>query len=67
MPVIVLDSVSQKPTSNSPETMKGFPPLPTEYDVASLKPSDPGASAGEEVAARAPALRTAGSIYRGPR
>jgi uncharacterized protein (TIGR03435 family) len=46
MPVIVVDSVSQKPSPNSPEAMKSFPPLPTEFEVASLKPSDPDVSAG---------------------
>jgi uncharacterized protein (TIGR03435 family) len=44
MPVIVVDSVNRKPTGNSPEAMKSFPPLPTEFEVASLKPSDPDAA-----------------------
>jgi uncharacterized protein (TIGR03435 family) len=39
-----VDSVSRKPTENSPEAMKSFPPLPTEFEVASLKPSDPEAA-----------------------
>jgi uncharacterized protein (TIGR03435 family) len=43
MPVIVVDKVNQKPTENSPEAMKSFPPLPTEFEVASLKPTAPGA------------------------
>jgi uncharacterized protein (TIGR03435 family) len=43
MPVIVVDSVNQKPVENSPETAKSFPPLPTEFEVASLKPSAPNA------------------------
>ncbi|HXA49818.1 MAG TPA: TIGR03435 family protein [Candidatus Acidoferrum sp.] len=43
LPVIVVDSVNQKPTENSPETMKSFPPLPTEFEVASLKPTAPDA------------------------
>jgi uncharacterized protein (TIGR03435 family) len=46
MPVIVVDSVNQKPSENSPEAMKSFPPLPTEFEVASLKPSDPNPTAG---------------------
>jgi uncharacterized protein (TIGR03435 family) len=41
MPVIVVDSVNQKPAENSPETAKSFPPQPTEFEVASLKPSAP--------------------------
>jgi uncharacterized protein (TIGR03435 family) len=41
MPVIAVDSVNRKPTENSPEAMKSFPPLPTEFEVASLKPSPP--------------------------
>jgi uncharacterized protein (TIGR03435 family) len=30
---------AQKPTPNSPEVAKAFPPTPTEFDVAELKPS----------------------------
>jgi len=41
MPVYVVDKVDQKPTPNSAEAMKSFPPLPTEFEVASLKPVDP--------------------------
>ena len=44
LPVVVVDHVNQKPTENSPEAMKSFPPLPTEFEVASLKPSAPGAN-----------------------
>jgi uncharacterized protein (TIGR03435 family) len=43
MPVIVVDSVNQKPAANSAETAKSFPPQPTEFEVASLKPSAPNA------------------------
>lgn len=43
LPVIVVDSVNQKPTENSPEAMKSFPPLPAEFEVASLKPTAPDA------------------------
>jgi uncharacterized protein (TIGR03435 family) len=46
MPMIVVDSVKQKPTGNSPDAMKSFPPLPTEFEVASLKPTAPDANAG---------------------
>jgi uncharacterized protein (TIGR03435 family) len=41
MPVIAVDKVDRKPTENSAEAMKSFPPLPTEFEVASLKPSPP--------------------------
>jgi uncharacterized protein (TIGR03435 family) len=46
MPVIVVDQVNQKPTPNSAEAMKSFPPLPTEFEVASLKPTSPDAAGG---------------------
>jgi uncharacterized protein (TIGR03435 family) len=39
MPVVAVDSVNPKPTENSPEVAKSFPPLPTEFDVAEIKPS----------------------------
>jgi uncharacterized protein (TIGR03435 family) len=41
MPVIVVDRVNRTPTPNSPESMKSFPPLPTEFEVASVKPTPP--------------------------
>jgi uncharacterized protein (TIGR03435 family) len=47
MPSIVVDSVNRKPTENSAEAMKSFPPLPTEFEVASLKPSPPDARPGQ--------------------
>lgn len=47
MPVISVDRVNRKPTENSPEAMKSFPPLPTEFEVASLKPSPPVTGGGE--------------------
>jgi uncharacterized protein (TIGR03435 family) len=47
MPTIVVDSVERKPTPNSEEAMKAFPPLPTEFEVASLKPSAPDARGGQ--------------------
>jgi uncharacterized protein (TIGR03435 family) len=46
MPVIVVDKVNQKPTENSPEALKSFPPLPKEFEVASLKPTAPDAAGG---------------------
>jgi uncharacterized protein (TIGR03435 family) len=47
MPAIVVDSVNPTPTANSPEAMKSFPPEPTEFEVASLKPSAPNAPPGQ--------------------
>ena len=48
MPVIVVDSVNQKPTANPPDVLKSFPPLPTEFDVAEIKPAvnPPGGGRG---------------------
>jgi len=43
MPVISVDSSNEKPTENSPDVAKSFPPAPTEFDVAEIKPSQPGA------------------------
>jgi uncharacterized protein (TIGR03435 family) len=43
LPVLVVDTVNRKPTENSAEALKSFPPLPGEFEVASLKPSAPGA------------------------
>jgi uncharacterized protein (TIGR03435 family) len=47
MPTVVVDRVNRKPTENSAEAMKSFPPLPTEFEVASLKPSAPNAPPGQ--------------------
>ena len=43
MPVIVVDSVNQKPTANSPDAAEKLhvPPPPTEFEVADLKPTPP--------------------------
>ncbi|MEO8368979.1 MAG: TIGR03435 family protein [Candidatus Solibacter sp.] len=52
MPVVVVDKVNQKPTENSPEALKSFPPPPTEFDVAEIrpaKPASPGANQRAEV------------------
>jgi uncharacterized protein (TIGR03435 family) len=46
MPVIVIDSVNRKPTDNSPDIAKSFPPLPTEFDVAEIKPTPPDSGGG---------------------
>jgi uncharacterized protein (TIGR03435 family) len=45
LPVIVVDSVNEKPTPNPPDIAKTFP-SPTEFEVAELKPSDPATSGG---------------------
>lgn len=42
--VLLVDSVDQKPTANSPEVAKVLPPLPPpQFDVAVIKPGQPGA------------------------
>jgi uncharacterized protein (TIGR03435 family) len=47
-PVIVVDSVNQKPSANPPGVAEALPaiPAPTEFEVASVKPSDPGGRGG---------------------
>lgn len=47
LPTVVVDSVNRKPTENPTEAIKSFPPLPTEFEVASLKPSAPNAPPGQ--------------------
>jgi hypothetical protein len=44
LPVIVVDSVSQKPTANMPNVAESLhvAPPPTEFEVAELKPTEPG-------------------------
>jgi len=45
MPVIVVDSVNQKPTDNPPGATTALPPPPpAEFEVADIKPSPPGAN-----------------------
>jgi uncharacterized protein (TIGR03435 family) len=48
MPVIAVDSANRKPTENSPDVTKSFPPLPTEFEVAEIKPAvtPPGGGRG---------------------
>ncbi len=42
-PVILVDSVNETPTPNSPDLAKTLPPLPPpEIEVATIKPSPPG-------------------------
>jgi uncharacterized protein (TIGR03435 family) len=40
MPVIAVDSANEKPTDNPAGVEKEFPPIPTEFDAAEIKPSD---------------------------
>ena len=40
-PVIVVDSVNQKPSPNASDVVAKLPPLPTEFEVADIKPSLP--------------------------
>ena len=39
--VVVVDRVNRTPTPNSADAEKAFPPLPTEFDVAAVKPANP--------------------------
>jgi uncharacterized protein (TIGR03435 family) len=41
LPVILVDRVNRTPTANAPDVAKSFPPPPTEFDVAEIKPSAP--------------------------
>jgi uncharacterized protein (TIGR03435 family) len=47
-PVIVVDSVNQKPSENPPGVAEALPPIPvpTEFEVASVKPTDPSVRTG---------------------
>lgn len=49
-PVIVVDSVNEKPTENSPEVTASLPPAPpAEFEVAVIKPSPPDAKPGGNI------------------
>jgi uncharacterized protein (TIGR03435 family) len=41
-PVIVVEKVNRVPSSNEPDVAKKIPPLPTEFEVATIKPFTPG-------------------------
>jgi uncharacterized protein (TIGR03435 family) len=41
LPVIVVESVNQAPSPNAPGVEKSLPPVPTEFEVATLKPTGP--------------------------
>lgn len=43
LPVLTVVSVAELPTPNSPGTAEALPPPPTEFEVATIKPSQPGA------------------------
>jgi uncharacterized protein (TIGR03435 family) len=48
VPVIVVDSVNQKPTANLPDVAESLhiAPVPTEFEVADLKPTPPDSRRG---------------------
>ncbi len=49
-PVLVIDSVNERPTENAPDIANKLPPREVEFEVADLKPSRPGeSSAGMRV------------------
>ena len=48
MAVIVVDSVNEKPTPNLPGVSQELPPAPKEFEVADIKPSEPGSTARGE-------------------
>ncbi len=43
-PVLIVDSVNEKPSENPPGAAEALPaiPTPSEFEVASIKPADPG-------------------------
>ncbi|HUP02993.1 MAG TPA: TIGR03435 family protein [Bryobacteraceae bacterium] len=47
-PVLIVDGANRTPTPNAPDLSQVMPPIPpvTQFDVASVKPSDPGSSNG---------------------
>ena len=48
MPVLVVDRVNRMPTANAPDLARLIPPIlpPTHFDVASVRPSNPGSRGG---------------------
>ncbi len=44
MPVVAVDSVNEKPVDNVANVLEmlNVPPPPTEFEVADIKPTDPG-------------------------
>jgi uncharacterized protein (TIGR03435 family) len=49
IPVLVVDNVNEKPTDNLPGIAQKLPPLPTEFEVADIKPSQPGTKESMQV------------------
>ncbi len=50
MPVLVIDRVNEQPTANLPEVTTSLPPPPPpEFEVASIRPSVPGAPPGRRL------------------
>jgi len=47
LPVVVVESVNEKPTENAPGVAEKLPPVPKEFEVAVIKPSAPGATGGK--------------------
>ena len=45
-PVIVVDRAERKPAPNAPDIAEAIPPLPTEFEVADLRPVDPASPPG---------------------
>ncbi len=46
IPVIVVDSVNRKPTDNLPGVSESLPVIPSEFEVADIRMSEPGAKPG---------------------
>jgi uncharacterized protein (TIGR03435 family) len=46
LPVVVIDSVNKTPSANAPGVSKSLPALPTEFEVADVKPTDPNPQGG---------------------
>jgi uncharacterized protein (TIGR03435 family) len=46
-PVVVVDRVNRTPTPNSADADKAFPPLPTGFEVADVKPTNPDYNGAE--------------------
>ncbi len=60
LPVIVVDSVNQKPTDNPPGVTTSLPPPPpAEFEVASIKPSAPSISGQGTAGYRTTEMRSA--------
>ena len=62
MPVMVVDSVNRKPAENSPDVTRYFPPLPTEFEVAEIKPTPPETLAAMQTAGARPEVKN-GRLY----